>query len=138
MDSHLFQGYWSESEHNSTIGFRKRTLRGLGPALETLRQTDLFDQMIRHQKFRVASGICVNIRVNQLSSEPQNYVCESKSNAFFLRTGITTNTGTCIIYQNEPALLWITFLLLNIVTVSLNRNVSSSNESMNLCFLKFG
>ena len=41
------------------------------------------------------------------------YEGESKSNAILFRTGIITNTGTCIIYQNETGPLWITSLLLH-------------------------
>ena len=43
-----------------------------------------------------------------------NYEGESKSNPILFRTGIITNTGTCIIHQNEAGPLWITILLLHI------------------------
>ena len=43
-------------------------------------------------------------------------------------TGIITSTGTCIIHQNEAGPLWIISLLLNIVTISLNSNVSLSGK----------
>ena len=66
-----------------------------------------------------------------------NYEDESKSNAFFFRTGMITNTGTCIIHQNEAGPLWITSLLLNVVTISLNSNIPPSNESMYTCLVKF-
>ena len=56
---------------------------------------------------------------------------------FFFSTGIMTYTGTCIIHQNEAGLLWITSLFLDIVTISLNSNVSPSNESMYPCLVKF-
>ena len=39
-----------------------------------------------------------------------------KSNNFFFSIGIINDTGTCIIYQNEADSLWITSLLLNMVT----------------------
>ena len=75
------------------------------------------------------------------SNQPQNlilsyYVGESKSNAFCFSIGIITDTGTCIIYQNEAGLLCITSLLLNIVTISLNSNVPPFNKSMNPYFIK--
>ena len=44
-----------------------------------------------------------------------------------------TDTGTSIIHQNEVRSLWITSLLLKIVTVSLNSNVPPSNEGMYTC-----
>ena len=62
---------------------------------------------------------------------------EWKSNPFSFSTGIIIDTGTCIIHQNEAGPHWITSLLLNIVTVSLNSNVPSSNESMHPCLVKF-
>ena len=65
------------------------------------------------------------------------YKGESKSNAFFSITGIITDTGTCIIHQNEAEPLWITSLLLNIVTISLNSSFPPSNESMYSCHVKF-
>ena len=49
---------------------------------------------------------------------------------FHRNTGIITDTGTCIIHRNKAGPLWITFLLLNIVTISLNSNVPPSNENM--------
>ena len=51
------------------------------------------------------------------------YEFDSKRKDFFFSIGIITDTGTCIIHQNEAGCLWITSLLLNIVTVSLNSNV---------------
>ena len=48
-----------------------------------------------------------------------------------------TDTGTCIRHQNEAGPLWITSLLLNIITVSLNSIVPPSNEGMCPCFIKF-
>ena len=48
------------------------------------------------------------------------YACESKSNPFFFCIGIITDNGTCIIRQNKADPLWITSLLPNIVTVSIN------------------
>ena len=60
-----------------------------------------------------------------------------EKNAFFFNTGIITDTGTCIIHQNEAGLLWIPFIRLNIVTVSLSSNVPPSNKSMYLCLVKF-
>ena len=65
------------------------------------------------------------------------YKGELKSNAFFFSTRIITDTGTSIIHQNKDGSLWITSILLNIVTVSLNSNVPPSNESMYPCFMKF-
>ena len=64
---------------------------------------------------------------------------KSKSNVFFFSTGIIADTvfRTCIIHQNEAGSLWITSLLLNMVTISLNSNVPSSNVSMYLCLIKF-
>ena len=62
---------------------------------------------------------------------------KKKSNAFFFSKGIITDTGTRIIHQNEASPLWITFLLINIVIVSLNRNVTPSNRSMYPCRVKF-
>ena len=50
--------------------------------------------------------------------------------------GIITTAGTCIIYKNEAGPQWITSLLLNIVTVSLNSNIPPSNESMYPCLVK--
>ena len=47
------------------------------------------------------------------------------------------SSGTCIIQQNEAGLLWITSLLLNIVTIFHNTNVSLSNQNMYPCFVKF-
>ena len=58
------------------------------------------------------------------------YEGESKSNGFFFIIGIITDTGTCIIHRNKAGPMWITFLLLNIVTVSPNSNVPPSNENM--------
>ena len=43
----------------------------------------------------------------------------------------------CIIHQNKTGSKWITFLLLNIVTISLNSNVPPLNESMYPCLVKF-
>ena len=60
-----------------------------------------------------------------------------KINAFFFNTGITTDAGIYIIHQNEVSPLWITSLLLNLVTISLNSNVPPSNESMYPCFVTF-
>ena len=60
-----------------------------------------------------------------------------KSNVILFRTSIITNTGTCIIHQNEAGPLWITSLLLHIVTISLNSNVPPSNESMYPCPVKY-
>ena len=54
----------------------------------------------------------------------------SKNNVILFRTGMITNTGTCIIHPNKAGPLWIPFLLLHIVTVSLNSNVPPLNESM--------
>ena len=62
---------------------------------------------------------------------------ESKSRTFFFSTGIIFRAGTFIINQNEASLLWITYQLLSIVTVSLSGNVSSSKESMYPCLVKF-
>ena len=71
------------------------------------------------------------------------YKGDSKSNAILFKTGIITNTRTYIIHQNEAGHLWIGSLLPHIVTVSLNSNVPSSNESMyprplKFCWLFFG
>ena len=65
-----------------------------------------------------------------------------KSNTSCFCTGINTVTATYIIHQNKAGLLWITFLFLNIVTVSFNRNGPPSKNSMNfspvkLCWLFF-
>ena len=65
------------------------------------------------------------------------YKGESKSNAFFFSTGIITNTGTCIIHENETDPQWFTSLLLNIVTISLNSSVPLLTESMYPCLIKF-
>ena len=65
------------------------------------------------------------------------YKGESKSNAFFFSTGIITDTGTCIIHQNKAGPLWITSLLLNTVTISLNSNVPPLNESLYPSLVKF-
>ena len=65
------------------------------------------------------------------------YDSESKSNAFFFSTGKIIDIGTCIIQENEAGPLWMTSLLLNIVTISLNSNVPLSNESMYACLIKF-
>ena len=65
------------------------------------------------------------------------YEGESKSNSFFFTTGIITDTGTCIIHQNETGPLWILFLLLHIVTISLYSDVPPSNESIYPCLIKF-
>ena len=66
----------------------------------------------------------------QPSNHTQIYERESKSNALFFSTGIITDTGTCIIPQNEVAFLWIPSLPLNIVTVSLNSSVPSCLSSL--------
>ena len=58
------------------------------------------------------------------------YEGESKSNAFFFSQGMITFTRTCLTHQNKADSLWITSLLLNIVTVSLHSNVTTLNESM--------
>ena len=63
------------------------------------------------------------------------FECELKSNAFFFSTGIITDTGTCIIFQNEPGSLSITSVLLKIVTISISSKVPLLNESMSLCFI---
>ena len=47
------------------------------------------------------------------------YNRDEKSNAFFFGIEIITETGTCIIHQNETGPPWITSLLLSIVTISL-------------------
>ena len=49
---------------------------------------------------------------------------------FSFSIGIITDTGTCIIHQNETDPLWIPSPLLNLVTVSPNYNVLPSNENM--------
>ena len=67
---------------------------------------------------------------------PIIYEGELKTNAFFFSTGITTDTRTCVIHQNEAGTLWITSLFLNIVTVSLNSNVPPSKEIMYLRLIK--
>ena len=64
------------------------------------------------------------------------YEVESKINTFFFCIEIITNTETYIIHQNETIPLWITFLLHNIVTVSLNSSVPPSNERWNPCLVK--
>ena len=64
-------------------------------------------------------------------------MAESKSNNFFFRNRIITDTGICIIHQNEAGLLWITSLLFNIVTISLNSNVPPTNKSRYPCLIKF-
>ena len=62
---------------------------------------------------------------------------KKKNNTFFFSTTIITDTGTFIIHENEVSPLWITFLLLKIVFVSLNSNVPPLNESMYPCLVKF-
>ena len=54
---------------------------------------------------------------------------------FFRSTGIITTSRIYTIPQNEAGPLWITSLLLNIVTVSCNSNVLPSNESMYPCLI---
>ena len=65
------------------------------------------------------------------------YEGEWKSNTLFFSTGIITDTGTYTIPQNEAGPMWITSLLLNIVTISLDSNVSPLNESMCRSHVKF-
>ena len=59
------------------------------------------------------------------------YLYESKR--FFISTGIFSDSRICIIHENEVDPLWISSLLPNRVTVSLNSYVPFSKERMYLC-----
>ena len=56
---------------------------------------------------------------------------------FFFSIGLITNFGTCIRHHNKPGSLRITSLLLDIVSIYLNSILSSLNESMYTCQIKF-
>ena len=131
------------------------TLRKFHSVFPDNHQYDIFNALLicfppllssdQARKWRSASTVDVLSRLLYVCSVTErclfihisNYECESKSNDFFFITGIITNTGTRIIHQNEAVYLWITFLLLNIVPVSLNSNVPPSNKGMNPCLVKF-
>ena len=77
---------------------------------------------------RIYAPLCIHLHI---------YEGYSNSIAFFFNTRIIINAGTCIIRQNEAGLLWIAFLLLNIVTVLVNGNVPLSIQNKYPCLLKF-
>ena len=98
---------------------------------------ELFKRSLR-KKNRTTTIIIISLLIaTQNNAGRTNYEGEWKGNAFFFNTGIVTNAGTCIIHQNEAGLLWITSLLLNIVTISLKSIVPSSNKSMYPSLVKF-
>ena len=88
-----------------------------------------------HSLFRSILKLLLYFRylLNRPRRTIKMYRDESKIITFFFSTGIITNTGTCILPQNEAEPLWIT----SIVTVSLNNSVPSSNESMYPYLIKF-